>query len=235
LIGKRLHSLTFTKMKKCPQCGSTYTDRTLSYCLTDGSPLEEDDPGRTEAFVVQDSEEQSPARQTERGRVNIGIPSLDEVETAESGPGQKEFVSDTGPVRRTNFGLVALLVFFIVIVVAGVSVFVTYSIITGSNQQVSSDPTVDVLRKQLKELSEQVKKDGEKVRRVNSPGDGFLALRDMPSAKVGRRLAKIPHGSEVVIEGCQEKSVVIGGRRGKWCRARWNNTTGWVFDVWLTG
>ena len=33
--------------------------------------------------------------------------------------------------------------------------------------------------------------------RVDSPGDGFLALRAVPDARSGEPLAKIPHGTTV--------------------------------------
>src|SRR5437868_5312614 len=35
-------------VKRCPQCGSTYTDQTLSFCLSDGSPLEIEGDGEYE-------------------------------------------------------------------------------------------------------------------------------------------------------------------------------------------
>src|SRR5207248_682972 len=37
--------------------------------------------------------------------------------------------------------------------------------------------------------------------RVNSPGDGFLALRSFPSSQVGTRITTIPHGSTVSVAG----------------------------------
>ncbi|QQS33814.1 MAG: SH3 domain-containing protein [Acidobacteriota bacterium] len=68
---------------------------------------------------------------------------------------------------------------------------------------------------------------------VNSPGDGFLALRSDPSADVGYRILQIPHGAEVRVISCQDRSIRIGGRSGRWCRVRYDGTTGWAFDGWL--
>jgi hypothetical protein len=69
--------------------------------------------------------------------------------------------------------------------------------------------------------------------RVNSPGDGFLALRDKPHAEFGNRLAKIPHGATVTIENCGPLQQRLGGRVGRWCMVTWNNQTGYVFDAFL--
>jgi hypothetical protein len=76
--------------------------------------------------------------------------------------------------------------------------------------------------------------DDEVIKRVNSPADGFLALRDTPFSRKGSRLAKIPHGDIVVLGKCQKNAITIGGRTGHWCRAKWEGYSGWVFDVWLT-
>ena len=69
--------------------------------------------------------------------------------------------------------------------------------------------------------------------RVNSPNDGFLALRDKPDAEYGVRLVKIPHGSVVTLEDCQRQRVTVSGRSGRWCMVTYDGTTGWVFDAWL--
>lgn len=68
---------------------------------------------------------------------------------------------------------------------------------------------------------------------VNSPGDGFLALRNLPSSEIGERIAKIPHGDEVQILACNPTSETIANRTGKWCLITWQDQTGWVFDAWL--
>ena len=68
--------------------------------------------------------------------------------------------------------------------------------------------------------------------KVNSPKDGFLALRNLPSHDIGDRIAKIPHGETINVLLCSEQSVTIAGRTGHWCMVSHNNQTGWVFDVW---
>jgi hypothetical protein len=68
--------------------------------------------------------------------------------------------------------------------------------------------------------------------RVNSPGDGFLALRTLPNSEIGERILKIPHGSIISVGACGP--VVTPVRRsGRWCQASYNGYTGWVFDAYL--
>lgn len=69
--------------------------------------------------------------------------------------------------------------------------------------------------------------------RVNSPNDGFLALRSEPSSNYGDRILQIPHGAVVKVLGCQGFRVNIGGRSGRWCRISYEGYTGWAFDGWL--
>ena len=68
---------------------------------------------------------------------------------------------------------------------------------------------------------------------VNSPGDGFLALRSEPGSDVGYRIIQIPHGSYVQVLGCQGFAERVGGRSGRWCRINYGGYTGWAFDGWL--
>ncbi|MBK6749005.1 MAG: SH3 domain-containing protein [Pyrinomonadaceae bacterium] len=68
---------------------------------------------------------------------------------------------------------------------------------------------------------------------VNSPGDGFLALRSDPNSNIGYRILQIPHGANVRVLSCQGYSQNIGGRTGRWCRVSYGGTTGWAFDGWL--
>lgn len=67
---------------------------------------------------------------------------------------------------------------------------------------------------------------------VNSPGDGFLALRTLPSSSAGERIYAIPHGARVFLNGCLA-TTRVGNKTGRWCRARYGTYNGWVFDAWL--
>lgn len=68
--------------------------------------------------------------------------------------------------------------------------------------------------------------------RVDSPGDGFLALRNLPSTDIGERIARIPDGTTIPIGGCLPR-IRIGNRTGRWCKASYGGYSGWVFDAWL--
>jgi hypothetical protein len=68
--------------------------------------------------------------------------------------------------------------------------------------------------------------------RVNSPGDGFLALRTFPSSDVGTRILAIPHGATITVGGCLS-ATRIGNKTGRWCRASYRGYSGWVFDAFL--
>lgn len=69
--------------------------------------------------------------------------------------------------------------------------------------------------------------------RVNSPNDGFLALRSEPSSNYGDRILQIPHGATVKVLGCQGFRENVGGRNGRWCKISYEGYTGWAFDGWL--
>lgn len=62
---------------------------------------------------------------------------------------------------------------------------------------------------------------------VNSPGDGFLALRSEPTSKSGKRLAKIPHGTTLRLGVCQPTP------NGNWCQTSFQGLSGWVLDRYV--
>jgi hypothetical protein len=68
--------------------------------------------------------------------------------------------------------------------------------------------------------------------RVDSPGDGFLALRTLPSSSAGDRVLKIPHGGKVSVGACGPVIRPVS-RAGRWCQATYNGYSGWVFDAYL--
>jgi hypothetical protein len=64
--------------------------------------------------------------------------------------------------------------------------------------------------------------------RVNTPGDGFLALRSEPSIRRGARLLKIPHGTLLTLDEC-----ITREDDGRWCRTAFRGEVGWVSDRYL--
>lgn len=230
-------------MMLCPQCRTTYTDDSLRFCLADGAPL------------IRTDEEETAVR---RG-VRIGIDDRLPV-SHQKGPEQKKKGSRLIGIvlALVALGLLAL----IVVVGAGLVYYINTSD-AGTPAKPSPtpqsaatpSPTLDAEKERLqKELANLQKKlddekksaanrstpsfpdpnDGRPTARVNSPNDGFLALRDKPNAQTGARLAKIPHGATVYLENCEKGTVAISGRTGRWCMVTYNDETGWVFDAWLT-
>lgn len=66
---------------------------------------------------------------------------------------------------------------------------------------------------------------------VNTPGDGFLALKDKPcTAPCGKTLLRIPHTTRLELGTCTGKEERIDGANGQWCQTRYAETAGWVFD-----
>ncbi|CAN5490878.1 hypothetical protein BH23BAC4_BH23BAC4_01230 [soil metagenome] len=68
---------------------------------------------------------------------------------------------------------------------------------------------------------------------VNSPGDGFLALRSEPSVRTGYRVMRIPHEASVEVINCRSSTSSIGSSRGRWCQVSYNGNQGWAFDAYL--
>jgi hypothetical protein len=118
-----------------------------------------------------------------------------------------------------------------------------------TTQSPASDDETAELKEKLANLEKQVKdqknqknlpsvepysppKTSANTARVNSPRDGFLALRSDPSSEIGYRITQIPHGAIININGCQGYSYV-GKTRGRWCQANYNGYGGWVFDAFL--
>jgi uncharacterized protein YraI len=64
--------------------------------------------------------------------------------------------------------------------------------------------------------------------RVDTPGDGFLALRSEPTIRRGKRVLKIPHGTELALGEC-----VTRRDDGRWCRTGYQGRTGWVAEQFL--
>ena len=250
-------------MKQCPQCGSTYTDDTLRFCLTDGAALEEHDPAKTEKFELEQTTAESSLKPTENARVRIDLPAREEDPYKSSRP---PAVETTGTKKGVSWGVVAGIVAALLIVIGVLGSVIVYLAIQNGDQgsdvaagengsgedmarlkdkieepgnRLGSNSNIEIDRNAATPTpapseEEEPEFDDEVIKRVNSPKDGFLALRDLPDTEKGSRIAKIPHGDIVVLGRCQTKAVKIGIRTGYWCRARWEGLEGWVFDVWLT-
>jgi hypothetical protein len=74
-------------------------------------------------------------------------------------------------------------------------------------------------------------KDENQIRYVNSENGLRLRLDGNNSGKI---LDTIPFGSKVEIIEEKDKEEVINNTKGKWCKVKWQNKSGWVFNAYLS-
>ena len=245
-------------MKQCPSCRTTYTDDTLSYCLADGSALNA--LADEQSTVVRSSASGGEAEDTvamgwaAATPVQVDIPQTvirteDRLQPAPT--------NSSG----TLFKILAVVIGIGVLALLGLGMagFIYFNSSKGepeANVTISRtplpSPTADnaaELREQIANLEKRLNEQKATNRvpnmpadipmqstttsgRVDSPSDGFLALRSLPNSEAGERILKIPHGASVAIGACGP--VVTPVRRsGRWCQASYNGRSGWVFDAYI--
>lgn len=220
---------------KCPQCGTTYTDESLRFCLADGAELVR-----------------------EGAQMRIDIPAAETRIVPDVS--QKRSPSKAWIFIALGAAIIGLM-FVAGVIVIGILAYIgsaeNDSEITFATPTPSAAPT----RPQTDE--ERIKTELEKLEQklaemeeppitgdpfpddlkeaagfpidatVNSPNDGFLALRSVPSTEIGDRIAAIPHGTKVQVIVCDQTYHTKGGNRGRWCLLMWGENAGWAFDAWL--
>jgi hypothetical protein len=234
-------------MKQCSRCKTTYTDDSLRFCLADGAPL--DYVSETETVVS------APAGK------QIRFDLTGEQRTVVS-PARPQPLYPSEPQKKSAsamlVGVIAILV--LVILVLGGFMALQYLKEDGNVKSVNSstpaiaktpapDDETATLRNQITDLKRRMDQQknppsgantqvdpglitGRTVT-VNSPGDGFLALRSEPNSETGSRMAKIPHGTAFTIGACREYIITARGNRGRWCTASYNGQSGYVFDAFV--
>lgn len=236
-------------MKQCPRCRTSYTDDSLRFCLADGAVLEE--AGEQETAVRRVSVDVGPPP-------TVAIPQARATSQTAAKGGRTVLKIVIGVMVLGLLALVAAggagLLYYMN---SGGTANVAQTTPTPRSSPSATptptpDPETERLEKELanvlKKLEDELKSeanrsgkpaatddvaDGQPTARVNSPNDGFLALRDAPDAETGTRLAKIPHGAVVTLENCEKERTTIAGRTGRWCMVTYDGETGWVFDAWL--
>jgi hypothetical protein len=224
-------------MKRCPQCGTTYTDASLRFCLADGAALvERDEPMRVDipspenAIPSQPAQKKGPSLVWILVALGVGVVGLMAVAgvivlgilfyigSAESEPEITAFPTPTPAVspggsttdeERIKQELEKL----------------EKKLAEMEKPPIAGDPFPDDLDNEL---------GSPMTATVNSPNDGFLALRSLPSTEIGDRLATIPHGTQVEVIACDPNYHTLSGRKGRWCLLVWDQSVGWAFDAWLT-
>lgn len=244
-------------MKNCPRCGTTYTDETLRFCLADGSVLETVSDEQITVFgqPTIGSADRTVAITDRTVRVDIPEP------TGASARQPQVREDSGGRVIKILLIIVGLGVALALAVVAGGVIFYVASRPDPTEPQNRnmpvSQPTPVPTKDEQAELKEQIanleKRLNEQIKSgqnsntplkmpnrsatttkatVNSPGDGFLALRSLPNSEAGERLLKIPHGATVTIGACGPVVTPVK-RSGRWCQASYGGYDGWVFDAYL--
>ena len=234
-------------MKRCPSCNTTYTDESLRYCLTDrtslvpveeetiirsGNPLRVDIPRADTAAGFSQAAPETPKSSFPIVKVLLGLFAL-------------------GVVVVGAVGIVGAVIYFSSRETPANQNTKNTTPVPSATPSPTVDPEKQRLQDQLanaqRQLDEQknanragvpvfptppaTRQPGVVTARVNSPGDGFLAMRSEPSADYGERIAKIPQGAIVNIQNCARERMRIGDRTGRWCMVTYGNHVGWVFDV----
>jgi hypothetical protein len=239
-------------MKQCPNCKTTYTDETLSFCLADGASLVTPPPDNEETLVMPFARNSPPAR------------------FADSSPTVFTPVNPHPPTEKKSASLfiVAGLIGVLLLIVLGLAASVGYFLLRPDEKKTVADtvsptpiPVISPksattpdetanLKEKLANLEQQIQAQKNQkpiaaqrtypnqtptagnLARVNSPNDGFLALRNAPDSETGKLLTKIPHGASVTVLGCPKPSNV-GKIPGHWCQIVYDGQTGWAFDAFL--
>jgi hypothetical protein len=224
-------------MKQCPTCHTTYTDDSLRFCLADGSSL--DPLPDNEATLVKPmrsaAENQAAgtmAAQPSTAKIVVVIGLVALFLLIGTGIALALLYSNRDS-RKAN--------------VPATPASVATPVATPDLEKQNLQDQLANIQKQLDAQKASNKNTGAPSAattpavdatgyvsaRVNSPNDGFLALRDKPHAEFGNRIERIPHGAVVTIENCGATQRRLGGRSGRWCMVTYNGKTGYVFDAFL--
>ncbi len=249
-------------MKQCPSCKNTYTDDSLQFCLSDGTPL---------VSMTSDAPTVNMSYSgNEPLRINIPNDSAPTVFVSPTANQNQPFVNNQ-PAEKKGFGLIiaGVLGLLLLLIGGGLAAFLliprsednrnsiattnasptaTVAPKTSPTVAANNDETAKLreemanLKKQLEDQKNQKSNstvsptkptyDNGKTAYANSPGDGFLALRSEPSSESGERVAKIPHGAALTVIDCPKASN-IGKMSGRWCRVVYNGQAGWAFDAFM--
>jgi hypothetical protein len=237
-------------MKQCPKCRTTYTDESLRFCLADGTPLESVSdsvptyyPGKTDQIRID-----VPPTQAAR------FSPMPVAERPSSGRWVKIVIGVllVGILGIAAVAIVGALIYFNSAhrETAAAEKTPTPTATPAQTPDKEKQKLEDELANLQRRLDEEKKPsantkptpataDSDETKTytsratVNSPSDGFLALRSLPDANYGERIAKIPHGSTVDVISCADDQVTIGSHTGHWCLITYQSNAGFVFDAFL--
>jgi hypothetical protein len=239
-------------MKQCPTCKNTYTDDSLAFCLSDGTALVS---SQTEEVTRIISGANNPIRVNiaQETSPNAFTPVIQPSQTKGGKGWLIGLLVGLFLLLVVGIGGVASYYFLKNGEVKPVAVIENKTVSNTLPAVNSATPTPDetaAMKQKLAELEKKLKEQKGKVptvptlpnspatskvptvttAKVNSPGDGFLALRTGPSSSTGERIMEIPHGATVTVSACQSAEK---GKKGKWCKVNYNGNAGWAFDGFL--
>jgi hypothetical protein len=217
-------------MKQCPQCQKIYADDMI-YCLDDGSTL---------FFNSFSNNEEIPTVISSKQRINPQ-------------PSVNQNAKWMYPLIGVMSGLIIVFAFLAALpyltakkegILDTTSPSKNEKVTTSQRESIPS-PTVQTIIVE-KEVPKSVsvpqpsappseKQVNYPVVTVNSPRDGYLALKSEPCvAPCGTMLLKIPHGTRLSLGTCKDNLEVADRRRGRWCYTSYGGYTGWIFDAFVT-
>lgn len=241
-------------MKQCPVCKTTYTDDSLQFCLADGTALFS--PSSTSEVTQQFSGGTNPIRvniaRDETPTIIAKPASLSPEIEEKKGRGWNLIFGLIGGFFVSAILAAGMFAGFLWWQRGGNNeVGLNTQPSSTATNSITKSPTPDeaaILKEKIANLERKVQEQkntkptvptisnssvpqSTKVTaRVNSPGDGFLALRTAPSAETGDRILQIPHGATVTVNACLPKAP---GKKGRWCKVEYNGNSGWAFDGFL--
>lgn len=227
-------------MKQCPQCKTTYTDDTLSFCLADGTPLASK-TRPTEAETVITS--YTPAKPVVIDVTQETPPTF----TAPPGYPQPAQPQKTGLSPMLVVGIVGVLV-FVIATLGAVLLIQNFSGRETANNVITASPTPAASKTATPwntptpartatpppaniNTAPPLSGDSTTVT-AYSPGDGYLVLRSQPNT-TSTEMTRIPHGNSLTIVSCKGYTTTKLGNYGRWCTASYNGISGWVFDAFV--
>lgn len=238
-------------MKFCPNCKTTYTDDSLLYCLSDGNNLVSM-PAAEKTIEMNAGTNPMRFAIPPNSDPTVFAPRFSQPQTENVKKGISPWL--VAPLIAILLLSVVVLLGYILLKPTDIAVFNSPTptpTATPNSETAALKEELESLKKQIANNQKTPTKNDSQVRpfpndnspsapviqtaRANSPGDGFLALRSIPDADNGTMLAKIPHGTNLEIIGCQKNEIQLAGkRRGRWCRTNFNGQSGWVFDGFLS-
>lgn len=233
-------------MKQCPVCKSTYTDDSLVFCLNDGGKL----------FSPAASAATREMRFDERKTLSGAGETAENYQSVPTIAVQKRRKSLNLIIILLVFGFIASVMGAIAVTRYFVLKRNAEREEILKSGQTPADERNSAEAIDSKEKSTEAEKQNERRKAANktpapvvsesdtsakadsvstavdSPNDGFLALRSEPDHKTGAQLLRIPHKTVIYVYNCQN-TTAVGERRGRWCETTYGGKTGWVFDGFL--